>query len=968
MSARTYGQVAFRAPASARARGEWVMVMRPHVAIMAKRVLVKARPNEAGQLVVSDNLETVKLLDWFMQLYPLAMGAETRNYFDSQLGSAVQRDDQVAEVLAGGGSFFGLREPARSGMPFYEKGSNVSFQEVAAQLAMTTGRLLIGDDLGFGKAQPLDAKVLTPNGFRMMGDLAVGDLVIARDGTPTAVTGVFPQGELDTYEVEFSDGSTVECNDEHLWHVRRMQRTTSKVDGKKLPWYWQTCTLRTLVQRGLTNTAGQAKWHVPMVSAPDLDCGHVRPLDAYLLGALLGDGGFTGKSLAFTSADEELLMEVEGALPPEVVLKKLESRPYDYGIRFTGRMDTSRGRVHPVIRALDDLGLWGHSSLDKFVPDAYKLAPVADRLAMLQGLLDTDGHAVPAGRSATAQFYSSSERLARDVRWLAESLGGTGRLSSKWFEGRDRYTVTVKLPQPFNPFRLSRKARIWGDGHEHLKPTRAIKAVRLVGRKPMQCIAVEHPDHLYVTDRFVVTHNTQSSILALNTALSLPALFVCQAHLPEQIQDEIRATLPWLNTHIVKQQKAYSTAAIDGREPDVLIISYAKLEHWAWDLAGKIRTVVFDEVQEMRHHDTNRYSAGYHVASTADRVIGLSNTPVYNYADEAFSVVDLIHPGFLGSRDEFKREWCVGQDGKLVLEQPGAFGSYLREAGVMIARSYRDIGVYDDDPTWWAGETPPPGWAPAGEWKPLPMPKILPNPVTVDYDTDVIDRAKSDAAEMARLVLATATSTEAKKAKFQAAGMLDHKIRQATGIAKAPAVAAYIRMLLAEKERVVVFAWHRAVYELWAELLADFNPVFYTGEETTKQKLASKNAFINGNSRVLLISLRSGTGLNGLQNVCEDVVFGELDWSPAVQRQCVGRVARGLRRTNTVTAHYCISDGGTDPLMAEILQIKRNIAEPMMSSDGEVVQISPPDPDRIKRLAESILAGRPDDLAARIAS
>jgi hypothetical protein len=168
-------------------------------------------------------------------------------------------------------------------------------------------------------------------------------------------------------------------------------------------------------------------------------------------------------------------------------------------------------------------------------------------------------------------------------------------------------------------------------------------------------------------------------------------------------------------------------------------------------------------------------------------------------------------------------------------------------------------------------------------------------------------------------------------------------------------------MLLQTQERVVLFGWHRAVYDLWLEALDEFNPLLYTGSETPKRKRAAKAAFCGGDSRVLIISLRSGTGLDGLQHWCEDVVIGELDWSPMVMRQGEGRVARGLMRSNLVTAHYLISAGGSDPLMERLLQLKRGQAEPIMTKDGGLFQAPPISLQRGKELAQSVLARLGED-------
>jgi hypothetical protein len=137
-------------------------------------------------------------------------------------------------------------------------------------------------------------------------------------------------------------------------------------------------------------------------------------------------------------------------------------------------------------------------------------------------------------------------------------------------------------------------------------------------------------------------------------------------------------------------------------------------------------------------------------------------------------------------------------------------------------------------------------------------------------------------------------------------------MRQATGIAKAPYVAEFVRMLLESGEKVVLFGWHREVYNIWLERLACFRPVLYTGTESAKQKDTAKDAFISGDSQLLIVSLRSGAGLDGLQSVCSTIVKGELDYSPGVHDQCIGRLYRDGQE-NSVMVHFLISESGSDP-------------------------------------------------------
>lgn len=953
---KTFGQLVH---GSGQDGNRWGIRARPFVATTLKRIFIRADATHPGVVLLSDTPSVARDIEWVMQRYPLEADPAVLGYLHQRADEARRTEEAVHSILSGYTPPDRHRETAVKPR---------DYQLQADAVVHATGRCLIADDLGLGKAQPLDALVLTPSGFRPMGEIKPGDLVITGVGSPTRVTAVFPQGDQDCYQVSFSDGATVECNDEHLWWVRRQRRNRSKITGELLPFYWQAKTLRQLIDSGLRikdyGNGEQAKWHIPMAAAIDLDQGDERPLDPYLLGVLLGDGGFTGTSTVLTTADPDILAAVEAAVPPGIVMKRINQ--YDYRLTSVtnsqknnltcpcGRDARYRGLCgrcyqamqkagtplpplagkgeHPISTPLERLGLRGHTSLTKFVPNAYKMSPVACRLAILQGLMDTDGYAMPLRRSgsATAQFYSSSQQLADDVRWLVESLGGTGRTTSKFAAGRMRYAVTVKLPQPLNPFRLSRKAKVWGDGHTTLAPTRAITHAEFIGRKPMQCIAVEHPSRLYVTDRFIVTHNTLSSCLRLRDPEALPAAVVVPAQLPGQWQDRIGEYLPWLRTHVVARRDVYDPAdRCGGRDPDVLILSYRKLADWGDYLAGRVRTVIFDEAQDLRTgYGTAKYAAACNVASKADYRTLLTATPVYNYGDEIWNLLHVIDPDALGTQDEFRREWCAAAEGMNkhpLVKNPAELGEFLRDSGIMLVRTRKQTR------------------------------RELPEPVQIEQSVDTdhagIDQVAADVAEHARLLV---TGQGTWKDRGQAALDLDWRMRQATGIAKAPYVAEFCRLLLETEERIVLCGWHRDVYSAWLDKLADYNPVMYTGTETPARKQASVDAFTQGKSRVLIMSLRSGAGLDGLQKHCSVMVFGELDWSPMVHAQCLGRLNRDGQES-AVIAYYMISDDGTDPLMCDTLGIKRQQSLPLRDPSIPVYARLTPESERSRKLAATVL-------------
>src|SRR6185295_7371563 len=257
-----------------------------------------------------------------------------------------------------------------------------------------------------GKAQPLDAKVLTMRGWRAMGELGVGDELASIDGQPSWVTGIYPQGARQIYAVTFSDGRTTECCGEHLWRVYYRDWSVPRV--------LTTAEVATM----LTRSRYQKRLWIDMYSG---DFGHdeALPIDPWVLGMLIGEGDFN--SLRFSTASEEVLSHMRVGLGQELSVN--HAGRYDYRIvQAAGHRRPGRYGVwpNPIREALKDLELWEKHSHEKFIPAIYAAANRRARLALLQGLLDADGWAEQTG---SVRFSSASEQLADDVVDLARSLG-----------------------------------------------------------------------------------------------------------------------------------------------------------------------------------------------------------------------------------------------------------------------------------------------------------------------------------------------------------------------------------------------------------------------------------------------------------------------------------------------------------------------------------------------------------------
>ena len=372
-----------------------------------------------------------------------------------------------------------------------------------------------------GRSQPLDAKVLTPGGYRPMGEIAVGDEVIGSDGLPTKVEGVYPQGELDVYKVTFSDGTITECSGDHLWlTATRRQRDCGEGRSART-------TLE--VMRTIKCGDGASNHSIPVVKPVCFANGGPLPVPPYTLGVFLGDGSLGSRGCVhFVSADSMISDRVEGELPLGMVLTS-SSLPQCAAAQYRPvRPGGKRAKgANPVKEALRELGLIGTRSSSKFIPSRYLLASVDDRIELLRGLMDTDGTVYERScGTPRALFRTTSFALAEGVQFVVQSLGGTAtirrhappkpnRCNGRLVIGRlEQFTVDVRLSS-VNPFYLSRKADRW---RPH-RVGRRIASIDHAGRKDCQCIRVAASDSLYLTDHCIVTHNTfHKSVMILDEA------------------------------------------------------------------------------------------------------------------------------------------------------------------------------------------------------------------------------------------------------------------------------------------------------------------------------------------------------------------------------------------------------------------------------------------------------------------
>lgn len=356
---------------------------------------------------------------------------------------------------------------------------------------------------GTGKASRLSAKVLTPSGWVRMGDIKQGDEVIAGNGNVTTVLGVFPQGKRPCYRVYMDDGSYTEVSDNHLWTVQSRDDRNKKrhPNGK-----YRTITTLEMMENLKVENGKRLNYSIDYVPKIEFEKKELL-LDPYVMGVLLGNGNLSATPV-FDTADSEVVEKVNELLPDGYTVQHKDR--YTYLIKGHEKIQRPRSVVTDAIK---HYGLFGTHSDTKFIPKDYLFASHEDRLWLLRGLLDTDGYA----DKGNIEYSTVSEQLAEDVRELVHSLGGYCSYTVKksgykntdgnYVECKDSYRLTIQFTseQP-KPFYLSRKADRYNPKRSEMK--RFVTDIEYIGDEECQCIYIEDDCHLYITDDYIITHNT----------------------------------------------------------------------------------------------------------------------------------------------------------------------------------------------------------------------------------------------------------------------------------------------------------------------------------------------------------------------------------------------------------------------------------------------------------------------------
>lgn len=386
-------------------------------------------------------------------------------------------------------------------MKFYDIRENVLRDWVKDLEDLEYGRLKIlsiSAPPRTGKALSLDSKILTPTGWKEMRDIKEGDYVISADGKKAEVLGVFPQGKKEMYRVTFDDKTSVKCSGDHLWEVR------SNSDRQLYKGKRRSRVLKTVdMIKDLIIEKGDCKYSIDYVEPVEFDNQLKEDdLHPYLLGSLLSNGHIGKDMVAYYSPYEEIIEKLSNILPKT---DRLNIKKYNNVYKCSiGKINKSREK-NTCLKKLIEYKLDGKTAKDKFIPKKYLYSSIENRIELLRGLMDGDG----SSSNNQIRYTTISEQLAKDIIELIRSLGGrvTCNKNKNFKNGirvNDRYDLQISIK--INPFYCKTKSEKW---RKPLKYNyKKIKNIEKIEDEECQCIYVNHPSHLFVTDGYNLTHNT----------------------------------------------------------------------------------------------------------------------------------------------------------------------------------------------------------------------------------------------------------------------------------------------------------------------------------------------------------------------------------------------------------------------------------------------------------------------------
>lgn len=861
----------------------------------------------------------------------------------------LERQRKIAEVLRLKAELLDVSGEDYSFMriqPYEYQKKAIKFFEI------NEGVSILGDQPGVGKALEVNELVFGEHGNYKIGDIKVGDKVFSQDGNLYETKGVYPQGVMDTYKVTFNDDSFVNCNMEHIWVVRDVNR-------RKRNTGWTTKTLKEIVESGIsynhkkkrleTNRKPVLKWEIP-VTEPVKYPEKKFIIDPYILGALIGNGSMTTDSILISIPDEQIEIREKINLRLPEGFKTKENR-HPNCPQYTLSRNTSVGKniIKSEIKRLNlDV-----KSGNKFIPKEYLCSSIEQRVELLRGLMDTDGSA----SNNRIHYHTTSKKLAEDIIDLVQSLGGQAFIKeydrSKENKSNE-YRVNVRIR--ICPFHLEKKKQNWNIKKNNYC-SKYIKSVEYVGKHEHICISVDSSDGTFLTTNYIVTHNTAPAF-AYATKHKLKTLIICPASLKLMWRKEIlkftneKAFVykfkPKKKSKLIPYTKEESLFHITNYEA---IESYLKLEYhhkcsgkmlqvkggmgkcnWeqtdltkqykkcpVCENTGSVRSrvaslvsfqdafgqeidptdydlIIIDECHRMKELKTTWTKIIHKAFSGIPKKILLSGTVIKSRPEEFFSTLNFIMPEEWKNYHEFGVRYGAGYQDNFGWKYDGASNLeelFTRVSSYFLRRLKRDV------------------------LKELPPKTYLEIPLELD-DKEYTEYQKLEKEVKKEIV----NGKEIEKKESYLAKI--HKLKMFTGRIKVKKIKELIEDIVESGEKVVIVSDY---VELAKEIANQFEgiSVLHTGEMSDVEKQASVDKFQeNNNIKVFSgMILASGVGIT-LTAASKLVVIG-FPWTPADLEQIHDRIHRAGATSDTIEIITLYCQDTIDEDIMELLDDKSYI-------------------------------------------
>lgn len=386
---------------------------------------------------------------------------------------------------------------------------------------------LVPIQTGKGKEQKLSSCIKVPGGWSTMGEMKVGTIVTAWDGSPSKVIGVYPQGIKTIYKITFADGRSTECGVEHLWKVYYIDTSKHKC--------WRVVnTLEVMRLISLSNF----KVYIPLCLHEE--CKDISlPIHPYILGVFLGNGYLDDHIFSLTNSDEKVIDRIKN------ILSKEKDVIFKYLNRYTCEIIGKIQNFNPILNNAKKLGFYGKTQYKKFIPDIYLYsASYQQKLELLQGLMDVNGHIDKFGKCL---YITSSYLLAKQLQYLIRSIGGIASIllkqnSHTYKNSKEQaYQVNISYNKLSELFSLPRKKERVYDINQYAKDLKLrVMSVEYTGEEETQCISIDHPDQLYITDDFIVTHNTFTALHTIAKINQRLGIIILPVFIEKWIEDIVK--------------------------------------------------------------------------------------------------------------------------------------------------------------------------------------------------------------------------------------------------------------------------------------------------------------------------------------------------------------------------------------------------------------------------------------------